>query len=89
MDDFTKGFIQKKINEGMIPSFSQLNSIKFAELGGYQFSYTIIEYIIENYGYEEMRKIIKSPNLIEEILGISKSQLEQDWIKYLDEKYNK
>ena len=52
--------VKSKIQSNSIPSLKQLegSSTEFGNLGGYQFSYTIAEYIIKTYGYNKLRALI-------------------------------
>lgn len=82
-----KTFIKNMIDEDKIPSLSDLNGKAFADVGGYHFSYTLVEYIIKEYGYETVIDIIKAQDNMETILGKSLDEFENDWINYLKENW--
>ena len=63
-----------------------MTSEGFVEVGGYIFSYTIIEYIVENYGYDAVRSLIRNPANLENILGNNISDFEDTWNDYLKER---
>ena len=52
----------------------------FGSQGGYQFSYSIIEYMVKTYGYDKLIALIKSPSEFEKILGLSKEEFQKEWI---------
>lgn len=59
---------------------------EWGEKGGYAFSYTIIEYIIKNYGYEKMRQLFITPDL-QKVLGVTEEEFEVSWKNYLEDTY--
>lgn len=68
------------------PTLKELESgsYTFGNIGGYQFSYSIIEYMVKNYGYDKVIALIKSPTEFEEIFGLSKEAFQKEWIEYLN-----
>jgi hypothetical protein len=75
----------KSVNKNTI-SWSQLNqagTVEFGNMDGYELSSTIIEFLVKTYGYENLRKIIISPDKIEDICGTSLENLQIMWFKYL------
>jgi hypothetical protein len=52
----------------------------FGNSSGYQFSYSIVDYIVKNYGYDKLVTLIKSPSNFEKILGVSKEDFQKKWI---------
>ena len=55
----------------------------FGTRGGYQFSYSIIEYMVNTYGYDKVIALIKSPSEFEKILGLSEEDFQKEWIAHL------
>ena len=82
-----KTIMKVKIDGGKIPTLSDMNSKNFAENDGYDFSYTVAEYLVKEYGYEPIIDMIKTPQKMEEILGKSLDEFEKDWINYLKENW--
>lgn len=80
--------IKEIINMNAIPSLDKLNSNEFVSAGGYELSYTIVEYLVNEYGYETIVSFIKSPKSYKRIIGKSKLEFQNDWKDYLIEKYN-
>jgi hypothetical protein len=86
LTDNMRTVIKTKLADKTIPSWSQLNhaeTVEFGNINGYELSSTIIEFLVKFYGYDDLRKIIISPDKIEEICGTSLENLETMWLKYL------
>ena len=88
MNDNMKKFITDKVIKNDIPSLKSLNENFDLHKGSYPFSYTIVEYVIKTYGYEKLNLIIKKPDNIENILGISSDEFEEVWKSYLIKYYS-
>lgn len=86
MNDNGISFIKESLENNSVPSLSEMTSEGFVEVGGYIFSYTIIEYIVENYGYDAVRSLIRNPANLENILGNNISDFEDTWNDYLKER---
>ena len=75
----------------MIPTFKDLDTGEdfevFFKRNGYEYSYTIVEFITEEFGYEKLYNLIKSPNKFVEIFGITETQLQNNWIQYIKKNY--
>lgn len=93
--DNDENWIRKTVENGllnnMIPTFKDLDTGEdfetFFKLNGYQYSYTIVESIINLFGYEKLHNLIKSPNSFVEIFGITEGELQDKWINYIKENY--
>ncbi len=80
--------IAQRVTDGAIPSIGDdLGPDKFDQVGGLAFSITLIEYMIERYGFEKIVEIIKTPSEMEAILGLATSELDSAWRDYLREAY--
>ena len=69
-----------------IPSWEFLNNagtVEFGDNNGYVFSAFIVEFLINNYGYDSIRKLILQPNDFKNIFGLSEFDLEKNWRIYL------
>ena len=53
----------------------------------YNVGYTIIEYVVEKWGRDKLRPLIKSYVDIESVLKISEPDFEKGWMEFVDEKY--
>jgi hypothetical protein len=81
-----KNEILKGANQASIPSWEFLNyagTVEFGDHNGYVFSASIVEFIINNYGYDVIRKLILQPEDFQNIFGLSEVDLEMKWRNYL------
>lgn len=93
--DNNEKWIRKTINDGLvsniIPTFKDLDTggdfEMFFKRNGYQYSYTIVESIIEEFGYDKLYNLIKSPNNFVDVFGITESQLQNKWMEYIKKNY--
>jgi hypothetical protein len=86
LKDNIRTVIKTKLADKTAPSWSQLNqagTVEFGNMDGYELSSTIIEFLVKYYGYDDLRRIIISPDKIEEICGTSLENLQIMWLKYL------
>lgn len=73
-----------------IPRFSDLkseNQIKFGKIGGYQFSYTYIEYIDKTYGWKTVLQLAQGNKTYQQIFHKSAYTIYQEWVRYVKSKY--
>lgn len=73
-----------KINKCL--TLSQLSDIKRSP-AIYTFGYTIIEYIVKDFGVQVLKKLIEYDGNTVLALGISESRLEEGYFKYLNNAY--
>lgn len=93
--DNNENWIRKTIKDGLesntIPTFKDLDTgedfERFFQRDGYQYSYTIVESIIEEFGYEKLYDFIKTPDNFENVFGITEEQLQNKWIEYIKNNY--
>lgn len=74
------------LSKSKIPTWDELNkagTVEFGNINGYVFSASIIEFLVNKYGYESIRKLILNPYDFENIFGIPQSKLENEWINNL------
>jgi len=83
-------FIRKSVKSGLAdktpPSWAQLDKasvMEFGNMNGYGLSVTIVEFLVVTYGFEKLVLLIKEPENIETIYGLSKDKLEKQWIQYV------
>ena len=87
MPEEVKKAIAEYVEQNKVPSLDKLETYQFQQLGGYAFSYTIIEYIVKTYGYEPLIAFIKRPDDYKNAFGISKEEFEIGWMYFLKENY--
>jgi len=78
--------IESGLSEKVPPTWTQLENaseIEFGNMNGYGLSETIVEFLIATYGFNKLVLLIKEPENIESIYGLSKEALEKQWIQYL------
>jgi hypothetical protein len=86
LTDTMRKSLKSTTKKGNLPSWEQLNeagTVAFGEMGGYGFSASIIEFLVQTYGFEKLKEVILAPEKMESIYGISEKALEKEWIKYL------
>ena len=59
----------------------------FTDGFGYEIASTIAEYIVMKYGYQNLSKLIKNPNSLEEIFACKAFEFWQGWINFVDSEY--
>ncbi|ALB45400.1 peptidase MA family metallohydrolase [Clostridium beijerinckii] len=83
--------VQNGLENNIIPTFKELDTgadfETFFARNGYQYSYTIVESIIKLFGYEKLRNLIKEPNSIVEIFGMTEEELQNKWNDYIKVNY--
>lgn len=62
----------------------EIDPITFGKDNGYEFSYSIVDYINKTYGYEKLIALIKAPSKFNNILGVSKDNFQRNWIANLN-----
>ncbi|UNK18637.1 hypothetical protein MNQ98_00890 [Paenibacillus sp. N3/727] len=50
---------------------------------GFQLSYTIVEFIISEYGIDSLNKLIRNLAGFQEIFHCSETKLHEEWVHYL------
>jgi len=87
IDEHTRRSVKSSILEKAPPTWTQLNTasaMEFGNMNGYGFSATIVEFLIVKYGIDKLVLLIKEPENIETIYGLSKDTLEKQWIQYIE-----
>lgn len=92
-DDWIKETVQKGLINNKVPTFKDLDTgddfSTFFDRDGYQYSYTIIKSIVEEFGYDKLRNLIKYPNEFKRIFMINEKQLQDKWIDFIKKNYLK
>ncbi|HYE80753.1 MAG TPA: hypothetical protein VEG39_01165 [Clostridia bacterium] len=81
-----KEAISGEVKYKHVPSFTELDQKNFAERHGYQYSITIVEFLVKTYDYDKLVEMIKNPD-IEKVYGITEEELHKKWVLYLEENY--
>lgn len=90
-EDWIRRTIVNGLQDNNIPTFRELDTGDDFELffnrDGYQYSYTIVELIVEEFGYEKLNDFIQSPDRYMDVFGLTKIQMQKKWITFIREKY--
>ena len=73
-----------------IPTLSMLStpdSDVFCEIGGYAFSYTLIEFVVQKWDFETLLKLIQRFDRFEDIIGVTKESFESEWREFVTDRY--
>ncbi len=76
------------MEEKTLPAWNQLDTVSYMEFGsmnGYGISVMIVEFLVDTYGFEKLASLIKEPENIENIYGLTQDSLEQQWLLHLKE----
>jgi RNA polymerase sigma-70 factor (ECF subfamily) len=90
----TKDYINESITElveqGRVPSFEDLenNTWDFEKMKGFQFSYTLSEFLLLRYGPDGLNKIIRNPLDFEGAFNCSSSEIHEQWTQELITRIN-
>ena len=73
-------------NNGSYPGISELND---RSKGGkiYKVGYTVIEYIIHEYGQDKLLELVRKYGDLSNVLGVSEDQFCKDWFAFVGQKY--
>ncbi|NOU76668.1 sigma-70 family RNA polymerase sigma factor [Paenibacillus sp. LMG 31458] len=88
----TQEFIKKTTSDAIqklvIPSFQELNNDTwdFETMKGFQFSYLIVEFIVDEYGLDSLNKLIRNPSDFNGIFQRSELELHEQWVEYVRNK---
>ena len=63
--------------------YSRPNALQFARVGGYSLAYTLIEYIIEEHGWEAVIQLVEPGAASTSILGYGERELFERWKAWL------
>jgi hypothetical protein len=90
-EDWIRTTVSTGIKNNTIPSFNDLDTGEdfqsFFKKDGYQYSYTIVESIVNLFGYDKLYNLIKSPSSYVEIFDMTENELQNEWIKYIKKNY--
>lgn len=81
---------EKLLQYSRIPEIEFLdirNQLKFGNSGGYEFSYTYVEFLTVTYGWESVVNLIDNEDY-ENTFGKSRMKIYGEWVLYLKENYS-
>lgn len=90
-ENWIKRTIVNGLQSNIIPTFKDLDTGEdfetFFNRDGYQYAYTIVELIVEEFGYDKLNNFIKSPNDYLSIFGLTEIQLQDKWKEFIRKTY--
>ncbi len=87
INEYIRKLVKSSLTDKTPPTWTQLDTaspMEFGQMNGYGLSVTIVEFLIDTYGIDKLVLLIKEPENIVTIYGLSKSILEEQWIQYLE-----
>ncbi len=86
VNDHIRNSVESSLRKNVPPTWTQLNTasaMEFGHMNGYGLSVTIVEFLIDTYGFEKLVLLIKEPGNIETIYGLPENTLEKQWVQYI------
>ena len=71
---------------GDFPTLAQV-STRGGDCDIYRVGYTIVELIVERWGYAELRALIRSHGNTQSVLGLSTEEFETAWQRFVEQRY--
>lgn len=89
MNSQRRRVLEKAVAGDAIPAISDIpsDSKAFGNMGGYQYSYTITEFLVKEYGWEKVRELVRKPHEVRDIFGVSEAELSVKWAGFLRANY--
>ncbi|MGM0882983.1 MAG: RNA polymerase sigma factor [Bacillota bacterium] len=86
--EYIKSTTSDAIDNLEIPTFQELNNDTwdFGTMKGFQFSYLIVEFIVDKYGLDALNKVIRNPNDFNGIFQRSELELYEQWVEHIRNK---
>ena len=83
------------IEQNLIPTFADLDITPdgssdintFVDHNGYEYSYTIVEFIVDRYGYDSLAALLHSPQDFTEIFGLNEDEFYGEWVDFIRQVY--
>lgn len=73
-----------------VPTIGDMKSedeVRFGNTGGYQFSYTYIEFLDKKYGWNSVLDLIRGQKTYNEIFSKSEQDIYNEWVEFLKANY--
>jgi hypothetical protein len=93
-----RAIISEQVIAGDVPTLRDLQPAndervsegRFNELNGYEYSYTLIDFIVQAFGMAKVRELLDAPEYpydYEEILGLTETEFYDAWVGFLRDNY--
>ena len=82
--------IENSVVLDMIPpssSYYIVDPNEFMNIKGYPFSYSMIDFIVSEYGWDQLRQLIRSPYDFEGAFQLSLEEFWNNWKEYLEKQF--
>lgn len=82
--------VEECVKAGKIPSFRDLSVDydSYSQMNGsYEFSYTMVDYLINRFGFEKLKVLLRAPSDFPGVFGFSEDEVYKDFKAYLIQKY--
>jgi hypothetical protein len=67
------------------PTLSQLNNFNNVQI--YEVGYLLSEYIVLNWGFQQLKDMILSSGNIQQVLGMTVTQFQDSWFSFVRNRY--
>lgn len=83
--NYIRDSIRNMVERDNVPTFEDLedNSWDFERKKGFQFAYTLAEFILREYGEEGLNRLIRKPDDFQDALRCSEPEFRSRWIAFL------
>ncbi|WP_422659961.1 RNA polymerase sigma factor [Paenibacillus sp. EC2-1] len=83
--EYIKHSTSESIQNEAVPSFQALtnDTWEFEKIGGYGFSYLIVEFLLHSYSSDELNKFIRDATDFQGAFQVSEAELHAMWVQYL------
>lgn len=71
-----------------VPTFIQLEQSYGQVQNADLYAYSIVDFIANNYGVDKLNRLIRSPDMIEEILGETRTDIDFEWKLFIENNYS-
>lgn len=72
--------------DGDLPTLAQV-SVRTGDCNIYRVGYTIVELIVERWGFAELRALIRADGDTQSVLGLSTREFEAAWEEFVEKRY--
>ncbi|MDQ0061740.1 RNA polymerase sigma factor [Paenibacillus harenae] len=88
-ESYIRDTTAEAIRNGAIPTLAQLenDTWDFETMGGFQFSYLMVEFIDKQYGLDALNQVIRRPDNCRGIFNRSESELHEQWVHYISARF--
>ncbi|WP_411735416.1 RNA polymerase sigma factor [Paenibacillus sp. M2] len=83
--EYIEGTTEEAIHNLEIPTFEQLDNDTwdFETMKGFQFSFLFVEFVVQQYGIDQLNKLIRNPQDFNGIFQCSEKELHQKMVEFI------